>query len=164
MESREAAEARLLALAQGIDFARRYYALVASRRDSEPCHDLSADEIRVALEVAGRAFRYNRRERFFATREKGAIGELGLNLKVDGVVEFILVVESPAGHVGATFPGLARDLVYHYGPQPADDPRYPRVRYGGIQELCQVLAEGFALYSDLAAVVLASGLLGKKMV
>ena len=164
MESREEAEARLLVLAQEIDFARRYYALVASNRDSEPCYDLSADEIRAALESTGRSFRYNRRERFFATREKGTPGELGLNLTINGVVEFIAVVETPAGHIGPTFPGLARDLVYHHGPQPADDPRYPRVRYRGVQELCQVLAEGFALYSDLAAAVRASGLSGKKKV
>jgi hypothetical protein len=162
MESREAAEERVLALAQEIDFARRYYALVASTKNGEPCYDLSAEEIRAALESTGRSFRYNRRERFFATREKGTAGELGLNLTIDGVVEFILVVETPAGHVGSTFPGLARDLVYRYGPPPAEDPLYPRVRYRDAQELCQVLAEGFTLYSDLAAAVRPSGLLGKK--
>ena len=80
------------------------------------------------------------------------------------MVEFIAVIETPAGHIGPTFPGLARDLIYRDGPAPADDPRYPRVRYRDAQELTQVLAEGFALYSDLAAAVLASGLLGKKKV
>jgi hypothetical protein len=161
MESREEARERLLALAQGIDFARRYYALVGATRESEPCHDLPADEIRTALEVTGRSFRYNRRERFFATREKGTPGELGLNLTIDGVVEFILVVEAPAGHIGDNFPSLARDLIYRYGPPPADDPRWPRVRYRNAQELQQVLAEGLTLYSDLAAAVLSRPMLGK---
>jgi hypothetical protein len=161
MESREAAEERLQSLAHEIDFARRYYDLVDSTGDSDPCYDLSADQIRATLELTGRSFRRNRRERFFSTREKGTPGELGLNLTVDGVVEFISVIETPAGHIGPTFHGLARDLVYRYD-RPDDDPEYPRVRYGDAQELRQVLAEGFALYSELAAVVLASGLVGKQ--
>src|SRR4051794_31635981 len=112
MESRKEAEERLLALAQDVEFARRYYALVDSTANSEPCYDLSTDEIRATLELTGRSFRYNRRERFFATREKGKPGELGLNLTIDGVVEFILVLETPTGHIGPPFHVLARDLVY----------------------------------------------------
>src|SRR5215213_3998989 len=107
MKSRKAAESQLLALTQKIDFARRYYALVDSTGDVDPCYSLSADEIRAALDSTGRSFRYNRRERFFATREKGTPGELGLNLTIDGVVEFISVVETPAGRIGPTFPMLA---------------------------------------------------------
>jgi hypothetical protein len=162
MSLQEELQERLLAIAQELDFAQRYYALVAETSGSTPCDSLTADEIRAALESTGRTFRFNKRERFYATREAEAPGELGLNLTVSGVVEFILVVETPAGHVGQTFPGLARALLYRVGPPVAVDPRYPRVRYGDADELQRVLEGGFALYAELAEAISASGIVGKQ--
>ncbi len=161
MESSEGPSERLLALARELDFARRYYAMVAATRDGEPCHDLSASVIDAALESTGRPFRFNRKERFYATREVGAPAELGLNLAFTGLVEFILVARAPAGHIGRPFHGLALDVAERDAPQLVPSPRYPRPSYRDAAELRKVLAQGFGLYTDLAAAVLASGLLGK---
>lgn len=150
----------LLALAHGLDFARRYYALVAATRASEPNLDLPATEIKSALEATGRAFRFNRKERFYATREADTPGELGLNLAIDGSVEFILVARGPGGHFGPTFHGLALKLAERHAPELVPSPRYPRPAYGNPAELRRVLAEGLGLYAELMTAIRASRLLG----
>ncbi|HYH68988.1 MAG TPA: hypothetical protein VD866_30115 [Urbifossiella sp.] len=160
MESREAAEERLLSLAQGLDFARRYYALVATTRDGKPSADLPAADIAAALESTGRAFRFNRKERFYATREPDTPGELGLNLAIRGAVEFILVARTPAGHIGDVFHGLALELARRHAPELVPDPPYPRPWFRDRAELRRVLADGLGLYAELAAAIRTEGLLG----
>jgi hypothetical protein len=160
MDSQEEATVRLLALAHGLDFARRYYAIVAATRDGKPCHDLPAAEVEAALASTGRAFRFNRKERFYATREADAAGELGLNLAISGSVEFILVARSPAGHIGGVFHGMALELARRHAAELTPDPPYPRPWYRDGAELRRVLASGLGLYAELADAVRGSGLLG----
>jgi len=160
MESLNAAEERLLNLARGVDFARRYYTLVGSTRSGKPCHNLPTPDIAAALAATGRSFRFNRREWFYATREVGTPGELGLNLAIDGSVEFILVARVSGGHIGRPFHGLALELAQRFTPELIPSPRYPRPGYRDGSELRRVLTKGLALYADLASAILAAGLLG----
>jgi hypothetical protein len=160
--SREACE-RLLALARKLDFARRYYAIVAAASDGESCYSLSPSAIRAALESTGRPFRFNSKEQFFAMREEGAPAELGLNVAIDGSVEFILVARAPTGHIGPTFHRLALDVAKRDAPELVPSPRYPRPSYRDAAELREVLAQGLVLYSDLATAILVSGLLGEEV-
>ena len=74
MGDKELAQERLLAVAQEVDFARRYYAICVPTFSGRPRDDLPATEVAAALEATGRAFRFNRRESFYATRERGAPG------------------------------------------------------------------------------------------
>jgi hypothetical protein len=159
MDSQEVAEERLLALAQAIHFASRYYAIVSSTRSGKPCFDLSGTEIAAALESTGRTFRFNRKEKFYATREPGTPGELGVNLSINGSVEFILVARAPVGHIGPTFHGLALDLAQRHAPELVPNSPYPQPWYRDAAELKRVLAEGFELYADLASAIIASRLL-----
>lgn len=161
MQSIESAQELVRSLARKLDFARRYYALVASTRDGEPCFDLPPSAINDALKSTGRSFRFNRKERFFKTREADAPAELGLNLTINGSVEFILVVKAHVGHVGRTFHGLALELVEQDAPELMPTPRYPRPSYRDADELRVVLAQGIQLYTELAVSILSSGLLGK---
>jgi hypothetical protein len=153
-------EELLLALAHELDFARRYYSLVALTRESEPGAKLPEPEIESALKATGLAFRRNRKERFYATREAITPGELGLNLAINGSVEFILVARGPGGHFGPTFHGLALELAERHAPTSVPSPRYPRPAYGSAAELRCVLAGGLGLYTDLAAAIRAAGMLG----
>ena len=160
METREAAEERFLALAHGLDFARRYYAMVAATRDGRPNDGLPAAEVAAALESTGRAFQFHRRGRFYAMREAGTPGELGLNLVLKGSVEFILVARAPAGHIGDCFHVTALELARRHAPELVPDPPYPRPWYRDEAELRRVLAEGIRLYADVAAAIQANRLLG----
>jgi hypothetical protein len=160
VEESDTPEELLLALAHGVDFARRYYSLVASTRASEPGVDLSDSEIESALKATGRTFRRNRKESFYALREVNAPGELGLNLAIDGSVEFILVARGSSGHFGPTFHGLALELAERHAPELVPTPQYPRPAYGSAAELVKVLVEGMGLYAELAAAIRSKGLLG----
>jgi hypothetical protein len=163
MEEAGAAEARLLGLLHRLDFARRWYDLCAAARVGTPCSDLPAAEQEAALTGTGRAFRFNRREKFFATREAGTPSELGVNLVLrHGVAEFILVLRVPAGHIAGPFPRLMRKADHRFGPVLPEAPAYPQPWYQGGAELRRVLADGFGLYAEVAAAVLASGLLTGK--
>ena len=160
MEDTDAAEERLFGLLHRIDFARRWYDLCAAARVGTPCRDLAAAEQVDALAATGRAFRYNRRESFYATREASVPGELGVNLSLrHGTAEFILVLRVPAGHIAGPFSGLMRDVERRFGLVLPETPPYPQPWYQGAGELRQVLAAGFGLYAEVAGSVLASGLL-----
>jgi hypothetical protein len=160
MGDKELAQERLLAVAQEVDFARRYYAICVPTFSGRPRDDLPATEVAAALEATGRAFRFNRRESFYATRERGAPGELGVNLCLKhGVAEFILVARTPAGHVGDAFTALAANVARRYAPELLRDPPYLRPWFRDAGELRLVLRYGFGLYADLASRILASGLL-----
>lgn len=154
-----ATDERLIELARAVDFARRYYARVAATRSVQPLYDISHAEIVAALQSTGRTFRFNRRERLFATREADVPGELGLNLKFNGSVEFILVARGPHGHFGQPFTLLARNLAKQRTPELIPSPPAPRPQYSDAAELRGVLAEGLELYADLAAAIRANRLL-----
>jgi hypothetical protein len=154
----------LLGLGHALNFARRYYALVAATRASEPNAGLPPAQIASELEATGRAFRFNRKKRFYATREVNTPGELGLNLAINGSVEFILVACGPGGHFGPTFHGLAFDLAERHAPELIPSPHYPRPAYASIAELRQVLTGGLGLYTELAAAIQSSGLLDSEQV
>ena len=129
-------------------------------RAGTPARIFPAAEQEAALATTGRAFRYNRREKFYATREAGVPGELGANLVLrHGVAEFILVARVPAGHIGDPFGLLMREADRRFGPVLPEAPAYPQPWYQGAAELRQVLADGFVLYAEVAAAVIASGLL-----
>jgi hypothetical protein len=160
LEDTDAAEVRLLELLHRLDFARRWCDLCAATRFGEFARSLPDADVAASLESTGRAFRYNRRERFYATREAGAPGELGVNLALrNGIAEFILVVRVPAGHIAGPFSVLMRDVERRFGLSLQNTPRYPQPKYQGATELRQVLAAGFGLYTEVAAAILASGLL-----
>lgn len=160
MEDANAAELRLLELLCRLDFPRRWYDLSVATRVGTPCRDLSAAAQEAALANSGRTFRFNRREKFFAIREVGVPGELGANLVLrHGVAEFILVTRVPAGHVGQPFGRLMRKADRQFGLMLPEAPAYPQPWYQGAAELQRVLAEGFGLYAEVVAAVLASGLL-----
>ncbi len=160
MDDAGAAEARLLGLLHRLDFPRRWYDLSVATRVGTPCRDFPVAEQEAALAATGRAFRYNRREKFFATREPGLPCELGANLVLrHGVAELILVARVPAGHIGEPFGLLMRKADERFGPVLPDAPVYPQPWYQGAAELRRVLTSGFALYAEVAAAVVASGLL-----
>jgi hypothetical protein len=159
MESRESTTEQLLTLAHEVDFARRYYAIVSSTRDGKPAIDLPAGAVESGLKSTGRVFRFNRKERFYATREVDVPGELGLNLTLKGVAEFILVAHAPVGHVGGTFHGMALTLARQHAPELVPEPPYPRPWYRDEAELRRVLADGLCLYADLAAAIRSKRLL-----
>lgn len=155
-----AAAERLFELLHRLDFPRRWYDLSCATRVGTPAGNLPAAEQDAALATTGRVFRFNRRERFYATREAVAAGELGVNLVLrHGVAEFVLVVRVPAGHIGGPFPRLMREADRRFGPVLPESPAYPQPWYQGGAELRQVLAQGIGLYAEVAAAVLASGLL-----
>ena len=160
MGTPHAAEARLLALLHQLDFARRWYDLCAATRYGKPARDLSDADAKAALESTGWTFKSHRKERFYATREGGVPGELGVNLSlVHGVAEFILVCRVPVGHIGDVFPVIMRDVEHRFGPELPESPPYPQPWYQGPAELRHVLAEGFGLYAEIAGAIRASGLL-----
>lgn len=159
MESLEEAEERLLMVAHGLDFARRYYAIVAATGDGQPCHELPRAEIEAALMNTGRTFKFHAKETFYAIREADSAGKLGLNLAFTGSIEFILVVHSPAGHIGPTYQQLALNLAERYFPKLIPSPRYPRPWYRDSEELRRVLTEGLGLYEELATAIRGCGLL-----
>jgi hypothetical protein len=159
MESREEAGERLLMIARGLDFARRYYAIVAATRDGQPCHELLRAEIDAALMNTGHPFKFNSKERFYSIREADTAGKLGLNLAIAGSVEFILIVHCPAGHIGPTYHELALSLAERYFPKLIPSPRYPRPWYRDSEELRRVLTEGLGLYEELASAIRGCGLL-----
>lgn len=160
METVDAAEERLRDLLHRLDFARRWFELCVAARVGTPSDDLPAAEQAAALASTGRIFQYNRRERFYATREAGVPGELGINLSLrHGVAEFILVVRVLAGHIGGPFSRLMREVAQRYGPALPEEPRCPQPWYQGPAELRQVLVAGCGLYAEVAGAVLASGLL-----
>jgi hypothetical protein len=162
MDEGDGAQERLLELLHRLDFARRWYDLCAAARTGSPACALSAADVAAALESTGRAFRYNRREQFYATREEGVPGELGLNLCLKhGVAEVILVVRAPTGHIAGPFSELMRDVEKRFGPALPPTPPYPQPWYQGPAELRRVLAEGFGLYAEVAATIVTSGLLGE---
>jgi hypothetical protein len=163
MDDADTAQERLLELLHRLDFARRWYDVCAAARSGSPARALPAEDVAAALDSTGRAFRYNRREQFYATREVGVPGELGLNLCLKhGVAEFILVVRVPAGHIAGSFSGLMREVEQRFGPGLPPTPPYPQPWYQGPTELRRVLAEGFGLYAEVAAAIVVSGLLGGK--
>jgi len=156
----DATEERLLELLHRLGFPRRWYDLCVATRVGTPCRALPTAQQEAALATAGRVFRYNRREKFYATREADVPGELGLNLSLrHGVAEFILVVRVPAGHIAGPFSLLMRQADRRFGPVLPDTPPYPQPWYQGAAELKQVLSAGFGLYAEVAAAVLTSGLL-----
>ncbi len=162
MQDKNAAHERLLGLLHRLDFSRRWYDLCAASRGGgrPPARDLPAAEQEAALATTGRAFRFGRREKFYATREAGVPGELGVNLVLRlGVAEFILVARVPTGHIGDPFGLLMRKADQRFGPVLSEAPVYPEPWYQGAAELRWVLAEGFGLYAEVATAVLASGLL-----
>ncbi|MFO0882750.1 MAG: hypothetical protein U0894_00940 [Pirellulales bacterium] len=162
MKDAEVAEVRLVGLLHRLDFPRRWYDLCAASRvgGRPPSHDLPTAEQDAALATIGRSFKYNRREKFYATREAGVPGELGANLVLrHGVAEFILVARVPAGHIGDPFGVLMRNADRRFGLMLPEAPVYPEPWYQGAAELRRVLAEGFGLYAEMAAAVIASGLL-----
>jgi hypothetical protein len=162
MENADAAEGRLLELLHRLDFARRWYDLCVATRSAEGVRGRrpAAADVAAALASTGRAFTYNRKERFHATREADVPGELGVNLGLrHGTAEFILVVRGPAGHVGGPFSRLMRAVERLSRPPLPAVPAYPQPWYQGAAELTQVLAAGFGLYAEVAAAIRASGLL-----
>jgi hypothetical protein len=160
VENKESGESRLLELLHRLDFARRWYDLCAATLFGEYARTLPAMEVTAALESTGRAFRYNRKERFYATREVGMSGELGINLALrHGTAEFILVVRVPVGHIGGPFSALMREVEEGFGPTLPETPPYPQPKYQGAPELRQVLSAGFGLYAEMATAIIASGLL-----
>jgi hypothetical protein len=160
MEDADAAQERLLGLLHQLDFPRRWYDLCVASRVGTPSRDLPVEEQAAALATTGRAFRYNRREKFYATREADVPGELGVNLSLrHGVAEFILVLRVPAGHIAGPFSGLMRAADRRFGPVLPEAIPYPQPWYQGVAELQQVLAAGFGLYAEVAGAVLVSGLL-----
>jgi hypothetical protein len=160
LEEEEAAQRPLLELLHRLDFARRWYDLCASTLPSRGADPLPAAEVAAALAATGRIFRYDRRERFYATRERVAAGELGLNLwPPTSAIQFILVVKTPVRHIGDTFAMLMRSVQKHLGPALPAEPNYPDPHYRDGTELRRILAEGLRLYDNVAGAVLASGLL-----
>ena len=159
MDTVDTAEERLFTLASAVDFARRYYALAqAGSGDKADC-DLPVTEVAAVLRSTGRIFELHRKERFFATREADVDGELGLNLALNGSVEFILVARGPDGHFGRAFTLLARQVAERDTPELTPPVRAPRPSYSDLADLQSVLAEGFGLYSDWAAAIKSSGLI-----
>jgi hypothetical protein len=160
VENKESADARLLELLHRLEFARRWYDLCAATLFGEFARTLPDAEATTALESTGRAFRYHRKERFYATREIGVPGELGINLALrHGTAEFIVVAQVPAGHVGGPFSALMREVEERFGPTLPETPPYPQPNYQGAPELRQVLSAGFDLYAEMATAIVASGLL-----
>lgn len=163
MDDTNTAQEKLLELLHRLDFARRWYDLCAAARRGEPAPALPASDVAAALDYIGRAFRYNRRAQFYATREVGVPGELGVNLCLKhGVAEFILVVRVPAGHIAGPFSKLMRDVEQRFGPPLPPTPPYRQPWYQGPTELRRVLAEGFGLYAEVQAAIVVSGLLEAK--
>jgi hypothetical protein len=158
-DDEEAATERLLELAHAIEFAESYYALVEAVSDCEPHYSLPHETIVAAVNSTGRRFHFHSGERFFWFRETDVPGELGLNIAIDGSVEFILVLCTRAGHIGPTFHGLAHDLALRYAPAIVPDPPYPRPNYDEPATLRWVLHEGLKLYDQLALAIKSSGLL-----
>lgn len=148
------------ALLHRLDYARRWDALCAATRFGEFASTLPDADVAAALKATGRAFKYNRKERFYATREADVPGELGVNLALrHGTAEFILVVRVPAGHIAGPFSSLMRDVERRFGLALPESPPYPQPKYQGAAELRQVLAAGFELYAEVAAAIIGSGLL-----
>ncbi len=135
--------------------------MTAATYSGRPNRNLPAAELASALAATGREFSYDDGEQFYATRDAVLAGELGVNLIVKGgVAEFLLVVRTPAGHVGGPFPLLMRQAERRFGPPLPPTKPYPQPWYRDGEELRRVLLAGFALYAEVAGAVVASGLLG----
>jgi hypothetical protein len=161
MDNTKPYERRLRSLLVEIGFAARYYALCDETRTWQRTDRLPrAEQLTDSLTATGRLFRYNRRENFFATRETDVPGELGLNLCLEhNVADFILVVKTPAGHIGDTFSVHALETMRLADPSFSREPPYPRPLFNSVPELKKVLGHGLALYDEIAKGVLERGLL-----
>jgi len=144
-------EQPFLKVLEGARFADRYYAYCAAH--AMQGYDIPMATQTAVLKETGRTFRYEKKEKFFAWRDakapKGC--ELGVNVSLDnGQVEWILVFETPAGHLGRPFSSLAtmtrrlsESTYRHTSPHPT-----PNVTNKA--ELRDVIAQGLALYDALA--------------
>lgn len=152
-------DATLLSLLERIDFATRWYALSKKYDKSGKLITPPIEEQQAAVEGAGfRNATYNKRERFWAYREnlnESPIVELGVNLKIDVIVETILVLKTKHGHVGDTFPMHALLLKRRTDPGYVNDPPYPHPRVANGKQLHAALVDIKAFYEDIKTAVLA---------
>jgi hypothetical protein len=110
---------------------------------------------KAAMAATKRAWKYTRRESFFAFREESPPDgcELGLNATLRFGVELILVCRTPHGHLGSTFAVMAHGVMKQGDPEHRHDPPYPTPKFGTAEELRTVLGEGLALYEEIARAI-----------
>lgn len=135
-----------------LDFPSRYYAYCEAHAKKDPPDIPVALQTR-ALDETGRTFRYDKKEKFFGWRDSNAPKgcELGINLVLQfAQADWILVFGTPSGHLAGSFSGIALDAKRLADPSYQHDPRYPTPKIANARELRVVLAEGFALYEDVA--------------
>lgn len=142
---------RLLKLLAGADFATRYYAYCAAHATEGP--DIPVAKQKAAIGATERAFKYDSREKFFSWRDPQppAGCKLGLNISLDvGQAEWILHFATPQGHLGSTLAMLALQVKRLDNPGYKHAPPYPVPNIARSAELTVVLAEGLALYDEVA--------------
>lgn len=151
-DDRHPAHRKFCDLLRELDFADRYYAYCA-KHSKKNCPDIPLALQTKALEETGRTFRYDKREKFFAWRDSDTPKdcELGVNLSLTyAQANWILVLKTPSGHLGGQFSEMALDVKHLVDPRYQHEPRFPTPDIANEKELHSVLAEGIALYEDVA--------------
>jgi hypothetical protein len=153
---REKDDARLIELLAAMDFADRYYAMCEAHSKRGP--EMPLQRQRVALAKTGRAFTYDKREKFFAHKDPDAPKgrRLGVHVALElAMVELVLVFETKNGHIAGPFASLARKVKMLSIPGYKHSPPYPKMDFASQAALDKALAAGLALYDDVKAVILA---------
>lgn len=154
---RDEAQELFTDLCARIDFDRKYFALVDRTRPRRPGQAIPFSEREAVLLALGRRFSYHQEERFYKVFPTGLPESFRLHLGLEsGSVEFIAVAITPMGGVGDVFSGLARVLAQSRDPSFVTEPPYPRPWFRDTDELADVLLEGYSLFDEIAAAVLAA--------
>ena len=159
MSDRETATTQLLDFLESIGFARRYYAYYERVRGRGRAAVVSSEMLEGALAATGLDFKYRAREKFYQYREERGGIEVGLNVAFpSSLVEFILVCKTGAGHIGAPYTQLARDIMVRADPNFTFSPPSPKLPFSNEQELREALAFGVGLFQETKEVLLERGM------
>jgi hypothetical protein len=142
---------RLVKLLVQAEFDTRYYGFVEATKLTDVTLGIDSAQAFEAIELLPITFKFNKKEGFFFHRASKN-PELGLNLALTPqAAEFILVFKPECGHIGDTFPVLARDAMRQRRADPSLNysPPYPKLRFGTDAQLQQVLSFGLTLYADV---------------
>lgn len=149
---------RFLDILATLDFDRRYYAHCQAR-EAPPGPVFRAEQAEHAVEGAtGLPFKVHEKENFLAFKETTGALEWGLNLAPgSGRLEMILVFETPSGHVGGTFQGMARRVALRREGVFTRHPPCPRPCYNSLESLAESAVFAVGLYRDVKEACLAAG-------
>jgi hypothetical protein len=158
MSNREPLYAELLDVLEAIDFDRSYYGFYESIRDrsQKRWEGARREDFEAVLSRTGLEFSYDKKERFFAYREKRDSMTLGLNVAFRyGEAEFILVARIDGEEIGGPFPMLAYHIGRRRDPSFQPSPSRPRLPFSDRENLEDVVRFGVELYGRARDAMLA---------